>query len=54
MHISKETISNAEEIACGLVSNFEAPKSVLMFETAAKALKNDLEKFYDYIRVRCM
>ena len=54
VHISKEIISNAKEIASRLVSDFEAPKSVLMFETAAKALKNDLEKFYDYIRVRCM
>ena len=51
VHISQETISNAKEIASKLVSNFEVPKTVLMFETAAKALKQDLGQFYTYIRV---
>lgn len=50
--ISQETINNAKEIASKLTSSFEVPKTVLMFESAAKALKNDKMQFYNYIKVK--
>jgi tetratricopeptide (TPR) repeat protein len=48
--ISKETIKNAKEIASKLVV-LDAPKTALMFESAAKSLKSDPESFYEYIHV---
>lgn len=48
--ISKETIQNAKDIASKLVV-LEAPKTALMFESAAKSLKSDKTSFYEYIHV---
>ena len=48
--ISKETIQNATDIASKLVV-LEAPKTALMFESAAKSLKSDRKSFYEYIHV---
>ena len=51
VQISQETINNAKEIASKLGNSLEVPTSALMFETAAKSLKNNQAQFYDYLKV---
>lgn len=49
--ISQQTIENAKEIASKMVTSYQIPKNYLMFESTAKALKNNHIQFYEYLKV---